>query len=78
MLGHGVRCIFLTAPLSYAAVALSFGQYEKRLGHGKLATSYILDLLPQAYVSGNHLAQFGKGTDDLDVHLDCSWTVEYA
>ena len=36
MLGHGVRCIFLTAPLSYAAVALSFGQYEKRLRHGKL------------------------------------------
>src|SRR2546428_12867124 len=33
MLGHGVRCIFLTAPLSYAAVALSFGQYEKRLRH---------------------------------------------
>jgi hypothetical protein len=39
MLGHGVRCIFLTAPLSYAAVAFSFGQYEKRLRHGKLATS---------------------------------------
>jgi hypothetical protein len=41
MLGHGVRCIFLTAPLSYAAVAFSFGEYEKRLRHGKLATSYM-------------------------------------
>ena len=41
MLGHGVRGIFLTAPFSYAAVAFSCGQYEKRLRHGKLATSYI-------------------------------------
>jgi hypothetical protein len=40
MLGHGVRGIFLTIPLSYAAVAFAFGPYEKRLRHGKLATSY--------------------------------------
>jgi len=45
MLGHGVRGIFLTAPLSYAAVAFSLGQYEKRLRHGKLATSYTGDEL---------------------------------
>ena len=40
MLGHGVRCIFLTAPLSYAAVALSFGQYEKRLRYRKLPSNF--------------------------------------
>jgi hypothetical protein len=42
MLGHGVRGIFLTTPLSYAAVAFAFGPYEKRLRHGKLATSYLV------------------------------------
>jgi hypothetical protein len=40
MLGHGVRCIFLTTPLSYAAVAFSFGPYEKRLRHGKLPSNF--------------------------------------
>src|SRR5215510_2537730 len=35
----GVLRIFLTTPLSYAAVAFSYGQYEKLLGCGKLATS---------------------------------------
>src|SRR5262249_35363623 len=35
----GVLRIFLTTPLSYAAVAFSCGQYEKLLGCGKLATS---------------------------------------
>jgi len=41
MLCHGVLCIFLTIPLSYAAVLFYFGQYEKLLRYGKLATSYI-------------------------------------
>jgi hypothetical protein len=31
--------MFLTAPCSYAAIAFSFGQYEKLLRYGKLATS---------------------------------------
>jgi hypothetical protein len=38
-----VLCIFLTTPLSYAAVAFYCGHYEKLLRCGKLATSYILD-----------------------------------
>src|SRR5216683_3434836 len=36
---HGVARIFLTAPLSYDAVALHLGQCEKLLRYGKLATS---------------------------------------
>jgi hypothetical protein len=38
MLCHGVLGIFLTIPLPYAAVAFYFGQYEKLLRYGKLAT----------------------------------------
>src|SRR5712692_7935018 len=42
---HGVACIFLTALLSYDAVALPLGQCEKLLRYGKLATSsYSLQL----------------------------------
>ena len=29
MLCHGDLCIFLPTPLSYAAIAFYFGQYEK-------------------------------------------------
>jgi hypothetical protein len=36
-------CTFLTTPLSYAAVAFSFGQYQKLLRHGKFATSYLIN-----------------------------------
>jgi hypothetical protein len=36
---HGVACLFLTALLSYDAVALPLGQCEKLLRYGKLATS---------------------------------------
>src|SRR5712691_1399524 len=36
---HGVPRIFLTAPLSYDAVALHLGQREKLLRYVKLATS---------------------------------------
>ncbi len=39
MLCHGVLCIFLTTPRSYAAVAFYFGHYEKLLRYRKLATS---------------------------------------
>ena len=42
MLCHGVLCISLTIPLSYAAVGFYFGQYEKLLRYGKLATSYMV------------------------------------
>src|SRR5438093_8419427 len=38
---HGVARIFLTAPLSYDAVALHRGQCEQLLRCGKLATSSI-------------------------------------
>jgi hypothetical protein len=45
MLCHDMRCIFLIAPLSYAAVALALGQCEKRLRDEKLATSSLVKLL---------------------------------
>src|SRR5439155_25559759 len=38
---HGVACIFLTAPLSYDAVAIHRGQCEQLLRYVKLATSSI-------------------------------------
>src|SRR5712691_7469694 len=39
---HGVPRIFLTAPLSYEAVALHLGQCEKLLRYVKLATSSVV------------------------------------
>ena len=42
LLCHGVLCIFLTTPRSYAAVAFYFGQYEKLLRYAKLATSCVV------------------------------------
>jgi hypothetical protein len=44
MLCHRALCIFLSTPFSHAAVAFSFGQYEKLLHYGKLATSYTLKI----------------------------------
>ena|SRR5437660_930878 len=40
---HGVPRIFLTAPLSYEAVAIHLGQCEKLLRYVKLATSSMAD-----------------------------------
>src|SRR5215510_6767877 len=40
MLCHGVLCIFLTTPHSYAAAAFSFGQYEKLLRYRKLPRNF--------------------------------------
>ena len=45
MLCHRALCIFLTTPLSYAAVAFYGGQYKKLLCYGKLATSYLFTSL---------------------------------
>ena len=42
MLCHGALGIFLTTPLSYAAVGFSWSQYEQLLCYGKLATSSCL------------------------------------
>jgi hypothetical protein len=39
MLCHGALGIFLTTPLSYAAVGFSWGQEEQLLCYGTLATS---------------------------------------
>jgi hypothetical protein len=48
MLCHGVLCLFLTTPLLYVAVTFYFGQYEKLLRYGKLATSSVLgSMLPE-------------------------------
>jgi hypothetical protein len=52
MLSHGVLCIFLTTPRSYAAVDFYFGRYEKPRRYGKLATSYLLHLR-LAWVNGS-------------------------
>ena len=51
MLYHRVRCIFLTTLLPYVAVTFYFGQYEKLLRYGKLATSYIE--VPERYTIKN-------------------------
>jgi hypothetical protein len=55
---YGVLCIFLTTPLSYAAVAFYFGRYEKLLRYGKLATSQI------AYRIQSHRAPSPLGCPD--------------
>src|SRR5439155_26781269 len=40
MLCHRALCIFLTTPLSYAAVAFYGGQYKKLLCYGKLPSNF--------------------------------------
>src|SRR2546428_1179697 len=63
---HGVARIFLTAPLSYDAVALHRGQCEQLLRYVKLATSSIYSLVSSYGYNGRQIGQ--RVAQELAVH----------
>src|SRR2546422_425518 len=66
---HGVARIFLTAPLSYDAVALHRGQCEQLLRYVKLATSSIKD----PWESWNYQILHGDGTNTVAKKGGMGW-----